>query len=154
MKLRRTAGVLRRQISICNTPHCSYLAIYISQKIRLCVVDFEGQFQTSLQAESINFLISKFKSIIPIFLLFFAGIVKSTAFCTLSHFTAIPKRLIYLSHVFVSNHNSNISTPWNSSDNVQKAVDLTTPAKNRRNMSIKDLNFQIKKFMDLACRLF
>ena len=54
----------------------------------------------------------------------------------------------------MSNHNSNISTPWNSSDNVQKAVDLTTPAKNRRNMSIKDLNFQIKKFMDLACRLF
>ena len=49
-----------------------------------CVVDFEGQFQTSLQAESINFLISKFKYIILIFLLFFAGIVKSTAFCTLS----------------------------------------------------------------------
>jgi len=53
----------------------------------------------------------------------------------------------------VSNHNSNISTPWNSSDSVQKAVDLTTPAKDRRKMSIKDLNFQIKKFMDLACRL-
>jgi len=52
--------------------HCTYLAIYISQKIRLFVVDFEGQFQTSLQAESINFLISKFKSIILIFLLFFA----------------------------------------------------------------------------------
>ena len=64
--------------------HCTYLAIYISQKIRLFVVDFEGQFQTSLQAESINFLISKFKSIMLIFLLFFAGIVKSTAFCTLS----------------------------------------------------------------------
>ena len=74
-------------------------------------------------------------------------------YCFLHTVTAIPKRLIYLSHVFVSNHNSNISTPWNSSDSVQKAVDLTTPAKNRRKVSIKDLNFQIKKFMDLACRL-
>ena len=33
------------------------------------------------------------------------------------------------------------------SDTVRKAVDSTT-AKNRRKMSIKDLNFQIKKFMD------
>ena len=62
----------------------TYLAIYISQKIRLCLVDFEDQFQTSLQAESINFLNAKFKSIILIFLLFFAGIVKSTGLCTLS----------------------------------------------------------------------
>ena len=78
----------------------------------------------------------------------------STQSATVVHtVTAIPKSFIYLSHFFVSNHNSNISTPWNSSDSVQKAVDLTTPAKNRRKMSIKYLNFQIKKFMDLACRL-
>ena len=64
-------------------PHCSYLNIYISQKIRLCVVDLEGQFQTTLQAKDINFLIWKFRSIILIFLLFFAGVVKSSAFCTL-----------------------------------------------------------------------
>ena len=36
---------------------------------------------------------------------------------------------------------------WNSSGSVQKAVDLTIPAKNRRNMAIIDLNFQIKKIM-------
>ena len=72
------------QVSHTQYTHCSYLDIYISQKIRLCVVDVEVQFQTSLQAESINFLIWKFRSIILIFLLFFAGIVKSTAFCTLS----------------------------------------------------------------------
>ena len=64
-------------------PHCSYLNIHISRKIRLCLVDLEGQFQTTLQAKAINFLIWKFRSIILIFLLFFAGVVKSSAFCTL-----------------------------------------------------------------------
>jgi hypothetical protein len=29
--------------------HCSYLEIYISQKIRLCNGDFEGKFQASVQ---------------------------------------------------------------------------------------------------------
>ena len=70
-----------------NIPHdCSYLNIYISQKIRLCVIDLESQFQTSLQASIINFLTQKFNSIILIFLLFFAGIVKSTVFvhCTVT----------------------------------------------------------------------
>ena len=36
--------------------------IYISQKIRLCVVDLEGQFQTTLQAKPINLFIWKFRS--------------------------------------------------------------------------------------------
>ena len=54
------------------------------KKTRLCVVNLEGQFQTSLEAKLINFLIWKFRSIILIFLLFFAGIVKSSAFWTLS----------------------------------------------------------------------
>ena len=44
--------------------HCSYLDIYISQKIRLCVVDLEGKFQTIIQAKLINFLVWKFRSII------------------------------------------------------------------------------------------
>ena len=63
--------------------HCSHLDIYISQKTRLCVVNLEDQFQMSLEAKLINFLIWKFKSIILIFLLFFAVVVKSGAFCTL-----------------------------------------------------------------------
>ena len=63
--------------------HCSYLDIYISQNIRLCKGDFEGQFQTSLQARIMIFFIWKFIFIILIFFLFFARIVKSTAFCTL-----------------------------------------------------------------------
>ena len=37
--------------------HCSYLDIYISQKIRLCKGDFEGKFQTSVQASIMNFLV-------------------------------------------------------------------------------------------------
>ena len=68
----------------CNTKaHCSLLDIYISQKTRLCVVNLEDQFQMSLEAKLINFLIWKFKSIMLIFLLFFAVVVKSGAFCTL-----------------------------------------------------------------------
>ena len=51
---------------------------------------------------------------------------------------------------FVSNHNSNISTHLNSSDSVQKAVNLTIPGKNRRKMNIIDLNFQIKKSLIMA----
>ena len=45
--------------------------------------DLKGQFQTSLQVKVIIFLNWKFRSIILIFFLFFAGIVKSSAFCTL-----------------------------------------------------------------------
>jgi hypothetical protein len=63
--------------------HCVYLDIYISQNIRLCKGDFEGKFQTILQAKGINFLIWKFRFIILIFLLVFAEFVKSTAFYTL-----------------------------------------------------------------------
>ena len=65
-----------------HSAHCSYLEIYISQEIRLCEGDFEDKFQT-IQASIMNFLIWKFRSITLIFLQFFAGLVKSTAFCTL-----------------------------------------------------------------------
>ena len=61
--------------------YCSCLNIYISQKIRLCVVDLEGQFQTTLPAKAINFLTWKFRSIILIFLLFFAGFPVLFAYC-------------------------------------------------------------------------
>ena len=66
-----------------TTAHCSLLDVYISQKTRLCAVNLEDQFQTCLVAKLINFLIWKFKSIILIFLLILAGVVKSSAFCTL-----------------------------------------------------------------------
>ena len=70
--------------------------------------------------------------------------------CFLDTVNAISKRL---SHIFVSNCNLSTSTLWNSCNIVQKALDLTTTAKNRRNMSIIDLNFQIKKLISLASRL-
>ena len=60
----------------------NWITFTASQKIRLCVVNFEGQFQIHLQAESINFWTWKFRSIMVVFLLFFAGFVKSSAFCT------------------------------------------------------------------------
>ena len=37
-----------------NDPHCGYFNTYISQKIRLYVVDLEGQFQTTLQTKDIK----------------------------------------------------------------------------------------------------
>ena len=39
----------------CKHLQCSYLYIYILQKILLCVVDFKGQFQTILHVKSIQF---------------------------------------------------------------------------------------------------
>ena len=63
--------------------HCSYLDIYISQNIRLCKGDFEGQFQTTLQAKGINIMVGKFRFVILIFLLFFSEFAKSSAFCTM-----------------------------------------------------------------------
>ena len=114
------------------------------------LVDFEGQFQTSLKAESIYFLISKFKSIRLIFLLFFAGIVKSTAFCTL---WLLFQELKYLDYNLMQKSQFKHVNSLNSSNSLSKALDLTNSAKNRRKMSIIDLNFEIKRFMDSACRL-
>ena len=50
-------------------------------------------------------------------------------------------------------HQIVISTLWNSINSVQKALDLTNPAKNRRKMRIIDLNFQMNKLIGLACRV-
>ena len=50
---------------------------------RLFLVDLDGQFQTTLPPKAIKIFIWKFRTIFLIFLLFFAGVVKSSAFCTL-----------------------------------------------------------------------
>ena len=84
--------------------HTSYLDIYISQKIRLCVVDLEGKFQTNLQAKLLDFFVWKFRSIILIFLLFFfAEFVKSTAFYKL---LLLFQRVVF----WCKNRSSNMST--------------------------------------------
>ena len=61
--------------------------------------------------------------------------------------------LFQKSHVFSLNCNLDTSTLRNSSNRVQKALDLTTPAKNRARMSIIDLNLQIKKMVGLVRKL-
>ena len=82
-KVWQSGGAIINVVAIiCPFAHCRYLDIYISQNIRLCNGDFEGRFQTSLQTRIMIIFIWKFISIIPIFLLFFAGVVKFTAFCT------------------------------------------------------------------------
>ena len=126
--------------SILST-HCSYLNIYISQKIRLCVLDLEGQFQTTLPAKAINFLIWKFRSIILIFLLFFCRSCQIQCFL---HTWCYSKELKYLNCNLTQTCDSNYF--GNSINSVQKALDLTTPAKNRR-------KFQIKKLIGLAGRV-
>ena len=75
--------------------HCSYLNIYISQKIRLCAVDLKGKFQTNLQAKSITFLCGN-SDLLHSFFLFFAEFGKSTV-------GAIP----VLTCFHCKNHNSN-----------------------------------------------
>ena len=74
--------------------------------------------------------------------------------CFLDTVNAISKRLKCLSYVFASNSNLSTSTLWNSSNSVQKALDLTILAKNRRKMRIINLNFHVKKLIPLACRVF
>ena len=59
----------------------------------------------------------------------------------------------FVKHVFASNCNLDASTLWNSNNSVQKALNLTIPAKNRRKMRIIDLSFWIKKLLSLASRL-
>ena len=81
--------------------HCSHLDIYISQKTRPCVVNLEGQFQTSLEAKLSNLLIPKLRSIILIFLLFFAEIVKSSAFCTLLLLFQIASKLQFVAKTWL-----------------------------------------------------
>ena len=48
---------------------------------------------------------------------------------------------------FDSNRNSTFSTLLNSRHSVQKAVDLTTPGKNKDKMSEKKWHFHIKKMI-------
>ena len=145
----RTSRLFRRTVVQLYNAHCSYLDIYISQKIRLCVVDLEDKSQTNLQAKLLNFLVWKFKSVILIFFYFLQKLLNSVLF---AH-CAILWWSIHVSHIFASNRNSNISTLCNSSDRLQKALDLTNPAKNRRKLRITDLNFQTKKLRSLAHRL-
>ena len=142
------------QLSVLVTvAHCSYLDIYISQKIKLCEGYFKNKFHTRVQASIMNFLMWKFTSIILIFFLFFAGVVKSTAFWTLLLLFQwlVIFKLQFDAKMWLKHFNLFEIAVCNC---VQKAVDLTTPAKNRRKMSIIYLNFQIKKFMIiLACTM-
>ena len=61
--------------------------------------------------------------------------------------TNLPRKIRCQKGHFVSNWNSKFSTLLNSKHSVQKAVDLTTPGKNRDKMSGKKWHFQIKKII-------
>ena len=67
---------------------------------------------------------------------------------------AISKRLNPLSHIFASNCNSSISTLWNSINGVQKALELTTLAKNRSTMSKYIWHFRSKNWYLWPTELF
>ena len=75
--------------------HCNYLDIYISRKIRLCVVDLKGQFQTTLEAKDIIFLSASLGLLFSFFFYFLQEFSNP-----LHTVDAIPKRLKYLSCIF------------------------------------------------------
>ena len=121
------------------------------KKTRLCVADLADQFQMCLEAKLINFLIRKFRSVILIFLLFFAGVVKSSAFCTL---------LLLFQRVEVLKLQYDKKT-WLKHFNLF-GIALTVSKKywiwqflkkEERKISVIYLNFQIEKLITLACRL-
>ena len=116
--------------------HCSYLDIYISQNIRLCKGDFEGQFQTSLQARIIIFVPENSYLLYPFSFYFLHELSNPLLFALVA---ATPMSW----HVWVAIWWKNVTQTyqpfWNSSNSVQKAVNLTTPAKNRRKMSLRNL---------------
>ena len=130
-----------------STTHCSLLDIYISQKNKVVCSKF-GRPISNMSRGQTN---QHFDLKIQIYYSHFSSIFcrNCQIQCFLDTVNAISKRL---SHIFVSNCNLSTSTLWNSSNSVQKALDFTTPAKNRRKMSIIDLNFQIKKLISLATR--
>jgi hypothetical protein len=106
----------------------------------------------SLEAKLINFLIQKLRSITLIFLLFFAGIVKSSAFCTL---------LLLFQRVEASKLQFDAKT-WLKYFNLFE-ISLTVSKDywiwqllqkiEEKWVHIINLNFQIKKLISLASRL-
>ena len=84
-------------------PHCTYLDIYISRKIRLCVVDLEGKFQTNLQAKLLNFLVWKFNLLYPFFFYFLQNLSNPVLF---THCCCYSKELTYLNCVLMQKSQS------------------------------------------------
>ena len=96
-------------------------------------------------------MIWKFESIILIFFYFLPELSNKVLF---AHCCCYCKELKYLNFNLMQNVTQIFQPFWNSIDSVQKALDLYIAAKNRRKMRIIDLNFQIKKLISLASRLF
>ena len=122
--------------------HCSHLDIYILQKIRLYEGDFEGKFQTSVHASIMNFW-SKNSDLLHSFSFYFLQELSNPLFFV---------HCCYYSNDLTCLSCKNVKQ-FNLFEIAVTAVDLTTPAKNRRKMSVIHLNFQVKKFMILACTL-
>ena len=83
LKFELTTKSFKQSPEVGSFSHCSNLNIYTSPKIRLSLVDLEGQVQVNFLTKPIILFIWKFKSKMLIFALFFAGVVKSSTFCTL-----------------------------------------------------------------------
>ena len=115
--------------------HCSHLDIYISQKTGSVCSEFVRPISSEPRGQTYEYFDLKIQIY---YTHFFSIFCKSCQIQCFLHTVAATQ----------------IFQPfWNSIDSVQKALDLTIPAKNRRKMSIIDLNFQIKKLIGLASRL-
>ena len=120
---------------------------------RLWVVEVSCQVQVNFLKKTIIFLIWKCQFFPLILSLFLPGVVKSTGFCTLClQFLEVEISEFQFDRSFTVKC-WNISNSRNCRHSVQKAVDLTTPGKNRDKMSGKKWHFQIKKVITLVRKL-
>ena len=96
-------------------------------------------------------MVWKFRSIVHIFFYFFCRSCQIQ--CFLHTVAAILRWSIHLSHIFASNHNK-IFPLFGIAvcDSVQKALDLTNPARNRIKLSIIDLSFRQKAWLFVKCK--
>ena len=131
--------------SIINTFHEIFID-YSAHCDRLCVVEVICQVQVNFLNKVITFLIWKCHFFPLILSLFLPGVSNPLPFEALLSFQHLAVKLL-------PNWNSDISTSRHCRHSVQKAVDLTTPGKNRDKMSGKKWHFQILKVLTLVRKL-
>ena len=131
--------------------HCNYLDIYISQKIRLCVTSWFWRPISNQPAGRIHKLFDlKIQIYYTHFSSFFAGIVKSNAFFTLS---LLFQKGWYIWVIFCVKSQLQYFNSLEQQWQCAKSSEFDNSCKKRRKMSIIDINFQINKLVILACRL-
>ena len=135
-----------------RTAHCSYLDIYISQKIILFLWWFWRQISHQRTSQYHELFYLKIQINYTHFPSIFCRSFQTH--CFLHSIAAIPMTWHIQVVIWCKNVIQTFQPFWNSSNCVQKAVDLITIVKKRKKISLANLNFQIKKIMILAVHWF